>query len=348
MMGKSSNRGTYSLQGAPGPKPAATGLEQTSGHLSADIYRPTITAIIATYNYGRFLGAAIESVLGQTRLPDEIVVVDDGSTDDTAEIAALYRDKGVRYIRKENGGVSSARNVGIRETTGDFIAFLDSDDRWLPDKIERQARHLRSHPEVGLVTGGEWETDEAGSKVWRMERKPVASAEFYPRILVENSIGSPSLVMLRRECLDRVGLFDENVGLAQDWDLWIRLAKHANVAVLDMPLILYRRHGASMSSGPVWKRYKSNRTFQQKHIRPIRPARLRLRLLTAAQSMNLFYVAAYLSDTGTKRGTAAILALLSTLLDPSYHAKLKFGLLIRTVLGKNALLWRHRYKIKLK
>lgn len=296
----------------------------------------SVAAIIATYNYGRFLGDAIESVLGQTRRPDEIVVVDDGSTDDTAEVVARYAHEGVRYIYKENGGVSSARNVGIRETTSELIAFLDSDDKWLPEKIALQVRHLEQHPEVGLVTGGEWETAEDGSRVWRMERKPFASVRLYPRILVENAIGSPSLVMVRRACLERVGMFDEEVGLAQDWDLWIRIAKDCAIGVLDKPLILYRRHGASMSSGPAWKRYFSNRAFQRRHIRPVRPMLLRLRLLTAAQSMNLFYTAAALADTGTRRGATAGLALIAALLDPTYQGRLKLGLLARSVVGNGA------------
>lgn len=298
--------------------------------------RPRVAAIIATYNYGRFLGEAIESVLGQTRRPDEIVVVDDGSTDDTAEVVARYAHEGVRYIYKDNSGVSSARNRGIRETTSELIAFLDADDKWLPEKIELQVRHLKQHSEVGLVTGSEWETDEGGRRVWRLDRKPLASAYLYPRILVENAIGSPSLVMVRRSCLERVGLFDEAIGLAQDWDLWIRITKDCAIGVLGEPLILYRRHGASMSSGPEWKRYFSNRAFQRRHIRSVRPTLLRLRLLTAAQSMNLFYTAAALADTGTKRGTTASLALISTLLDPTYQGKMKVGLLLRSVVGNGA------------
>ncbi len=169
-----------------------------------------------------------------------------------------------------------------------------------------------------------------------MERKPIMSGRIYPRILVENAIGSPSLVMVRRECLERVGMFDEKVGLAQDWDLWIRISRDCAVGVLDAPLILYRRHGASMSSGPAWKRYFANRTFQRRHIKPLQPALLRFRLLTAAQSMNLFYTAAALADTGTRRATTAGLALIATLLDPTYQGRLKVGLLVRAVVGNGA------------
>ncbi|HKP54307.1 MAG TPA: glycosyltransferase family A protein [Chloroflexia bacterium] len=306
---------------------------------SSVVRRPSsVATIIINYNYGRFLGEAIESVLAQTLRPDEIIVVDDGSTDDSAEVAARYAQEGVRYIYKENGGQSSACNVGIKESASELVTFLDADDRWLPDKIERQVEHLRSYPEVGLVTGSEWETDEAGRKVWLMERKGVASASLYPRILVENYIGTPSLVMIRRECFNGVGVFDEKIRLAQDWDMWIRVAREYPIAVLGEPLILYRRHNASISagSGSTWKRYFSNRAFQRKHIRPVRPALTRVKLLAAAQSMNLFYTAASLADTGTRRGTTFWLALLSALLDPTYQGKLKLGLVMRTALGKNA------------
>jgi GT2 family glycosyltransferase len=307
---------------------------------SQDRRPSSVAAIIITYNYGRFVGQAIESVLGQTLRPDEIIVVDDGSTDDTAEVVARYAHEGVRYIYKENGGQSSACNVGIKESTSELIAFLDADDMWLPDKIERQVEHMRSHPQVSLITGSEWETDETGRKVWLMERKPLDSASIYPRILVENYIGTPSLVMVRRECFDndKVGIFDEKIRLAQDWDLWIRVAREYPIAVLGEPLILYRRHGASISagSGATWKRYFSNRAFQRKHIRPVRPTLTRVKLLAAAQSMNLFYTAAALADTGTRRGTTFWLALLSALLDPTYQGKLKLGLVVRTAFGKNA------------
>src|SRR3954454_14488963 len=108
-----------------------------------------ISAIITTYNYAQFIAAAIESVLNQTRRPDEIVVVDDGSTDHTATIVATYAAQGVRYVFKANGGAGSARNRGLRETTGDLVTFLDADDRWLPDKLERQLDHLARYPAAG-------------------------------------------------------------------------------------------------------------------------------------------------------------------------------------------------------
>lgn len=302
--------------------------------------KPTVSVIITSYNYGRFLAEAIESVMRQTWRPDEVVVVDDGSTDDTAEVAARYAAEGVRYVYKENGGASSARNTGIRESSGELIAFLDADDVWLPQKIARQAEHLLRHPEVALVTGSEWEVDSAGRKVWLLKRKGIASGSIYPQILVENMVGTTSLVMVRRECLRQVGLFDEALEIAQDWDLWIRIARAHRVGVLEEPLIDYRRHGGSLSTastGSIWRRYFSNRAFHRKHIRPLQPALLRLKLLAAAQSMNLFYTAAQLADSGTRRGTAAALALAAALLGPTYQTKLKVGLVARVLFGAEVL-----------
>ena len=297
----------------------------------------TVSVIIPTYNYARFLPLAIESVLAQTRPADEIIVVDDGSTDATASVVARYNERGVRYFYKENGGVSAARNLGIRESHGSLIAFLDSDDEWLPDKLALQVAHFSAHPSVGLVTGSEWEVDDAGTRAaWLNSRPPLGARVMYPQILVENLVGTPSLVMLRRRCLHRVGMFDEQIGLAQDWDLWIRIAREYPIGIIGAPLIRYRRHGASMSSGSVWRRYRSNRAFQHRHIRPIADPLLRARLLLSAQSMNLFYTAARMSEGQTQRGPALGMAALTVLLDPFYRARLKWGLLARLILGEGA------------
>src|SRR5438045_7019632 len=119
-----------------------------------------ISAVITTYNYERFVAGAIESVLKQTHTPDEIVVADDGSTDATAAVVESYASRGVRYVCQEHKGTSAIRNLGIRESHGDLVAFLDADDRWLPDKLARQLDHLRRYPTAGLVTGNAWNVYE--------------------------------------------------------------------------------------------------------------------------------------------------------------------------------------------
>ena len=296
----------------------------------------TVSVIITGYNYARFLPAAIESVLAQTRLPEEIFVVDDGSTDDTAEVVARYASRGVRYIYRENGGVSAARNTGIRESTGDLIAFLDGDDRWLPEKVALQVAHFERYPSVGIVTGSECQVYESGAKPFTLRRKPVGAASFYPDILIENIIGNSSLTMLRRECLDRAGLFDEKVGLGQDWELWIRIARSYKVGVVDAILIYFTRHSQSYTAGVSSRRYASNSNIQRRYIGQVRSPLKRLQLVLASRSMTLYYIAATFADTPGHRPQALALALGSALLDPFYETRNKAGLLVRTALGRSA------------
>ncbi|MDQ3929166.1 MAG: glycosyltransferase family 2 protein, partial [Chloroflexota bacterium] len=242
---------------------------------------PTISAIITAYNYARFLDTAITSVLNQTRRPDEIIVVDDGSTDDTAQVVAKYAHEVVRYVYKENGGAGSARNRGIVESKGDLLAFLDGDDQWLPDKLALQVEHLRRYPTAGLVTGSEWQVYSDGAEPMWLHRRPVGAADMYRQLLVENVVGNPSLTLVKRECFERVGMFDEAMRLGQDWEMWIRIAREYPVGVVDAPLILFMRHPGSLTARPAWDRYRSNRVIQGKYIRAIRPPLSRLRLLLA-------------------------------------------------------------------
>src|SRR3954452_15388536 len=146
---------------------------------------PTVSVVIITYNYGRFIAGALDSVLAQTRPADEIIVVDDGSTDDTAAEGGGYADQGVQYLYQPNAGMSAARNRGIRASRGDLIAFLDSDDRWLPDKLALQLENLATYPDAGLVTGSEWQVYERDQPPLYVRRPPVGAARLYPAILIE-------------------------------------------------------------------------------------------------------------------------------------------------------------------
>jgi glycosyltransferase involved in cell wall biosynthesis len=296
----------------------------------------TVSAIITTYNYARFIPAAIESVLNQTRRPDEIVVVDDGSTDETAALVAGYAARGVRYVGKENGGAGSARNRGLRETTGDLVFFLDADDQWFPDKVERQLAHLARYPAAGLVTGGECQVFEGGQPPYLLRRPPLGASRLYPQVLIENTIGNPSLTLVRRACFDRVGVFDEEMRLGQDWDMWIRIVREFPVGVVDGPLITFMRHRHSLTAGQVQARYESNRAIQRRYISQVRSPLLRLNLRRAAQSMNCYYTAAALADSAGRRRLALRYALVAAVLDPFYESRLKGAVLFRTLFGRAA------------
>ncbi|HVG00385.1 MAG TPA: glycosyltransferase family 2 protein [Chloroflexia bacterium] len=296
--------------------------------------RPTVSAVITTFNYARFIPAAIESVMSQTLPPDEIIVVDDGSTDDTAEVVARYAGRGVRYVYKENGGGSSARNAGIAAGKCELVAFLDADDRWLPHKLERQVAQMVKYPQVGLVSGGEWQVDARGEHPYLVARETLEAAWAFKKMLVENFTGNTSLALVRRSVFEKVGTFDEKVPLGHDWDMWLRIAKDYPISVIGEPLIYYTRHSGSLSAGKIEQRYRSNRQFHRRYIGQLPTVWERAWVLRGAQSMNLYYTAVGLADDRHRRVSAAGLALAALALDPFYKTKLKLGLLLRSGLGE--------------
>ncbi|MFL5734139.1 MAG: glycosyltransferase family 2 protein [Chloroflexia bacterium] len=305
-----------------------------------------ISAIITTYNYARFVGPAIDSVLAQSTAPAEIVVVDDGSTDETAAVVERYLERGVRYVKQQRAGAGAARNRGLAETGGELVAFLDADDRWLPDKLARQLEHLRRYPQVGLVTGGEWHVFESGAPPRLVARRPAGAIEAFPRVLLENFIGNPSVVLARRECFRAAGDFDETLRLGQDWDMWIRIARHFPVGVVDGPLILFTKHDDSLTSGQTKERYESNKLIERRYIDSVQPRLRRSLIARGAHSMNDFYAGAAIVTQPGRRKQAFRLALRSLWLDPFYMFDLKAPLLLHAMTGPAAFAnmsrWLHK------
>ena len=206
-----------------------------------------VTAVIATYNYGRFVTEAIESVLAQTYPEVEIVVVDDGSTDDTQQRLAAYAGR-IRSVYQANQSVAAARNTGIQASRGSLIAFLDADDLWHPQKLDLQVRYLAQHPEVGLVA-----VDRLREGVAHWPVLHGASPRAQPISLEELIIQpyfAPSGVLVRKECFARVGSFDTGLRNAEDYDMWIRIAAAFPIVKLEVPLWWYRVHGANKSYVP--------------------------------------------------------------------------------------------------
>lgn len=196
----------------------------------------TVSVVIPTYDRAELVVRALHSVLAQTRPPDEVIVVDDGSTDDTVErIRAQFPT--VRLLAQPNRGVSAARNTGIRAATGEWIALLDSDDEWLPFKLERQLRAVANET---LLCHGDEIWIRRGRRVNPMKKHRKYGGHIFEKCLPLCVI-SPSSVLLPRQLLDAVGLFDESLPACEDYDLWLRVTARFPVVYVDEPLIV--KHG---------------------------------------------------------------------------------------------------------
>lgn len=201
---------------------------------SFEMNRTGISVVIPVYNRQEFIGYALESVLNQTRPADEIIVVDDGSTDRTAEVVASYGDA-VRYFFQSNRGVSAARNNGIRHTTRPWLAFLDSDDRWHPDKLETLMQLAKQQPDLRIFHSNElWIRN--GRKVNQKKVHQKSGGLIYEKCLPRCVI-SPSAVMLHREVFRQYGLFDEHLPACEDYEMWLRICCRELVGYCETPLI---------------------------------------------------------------------------------------------------------------
>lgn len=206
---------------------------------------PSVSIVIPTYNRAGFLKEALESVLAQTVGCWEAVVVDDGSTDGTEAVVKSFADPRIRYIRQPNRGVSAARNRGIEEARFDTIAFLDSDDLWMPDKLERQLGFLAAHPEVGFLYG-QIERHYLDSGVRKI--LPEKHASSYAELLELGNITFTPTVIIKRKCLAQTGLFDTNLTIVEDYELWLRIAKLYPIAFLPGVSCRVRIHSGNSSA----------------------------------------------------------------------------------------------------
>jgi glycosyltransferase involved in cell wall biosynthesis len=203
----------------------------------------TISVIIPTYNYGRFLRDAIDSALAQTYPALEVLVVDDGSTDDTPRILAGYGDR-IRVIRQQNLGVSAARNTGITAAHGEYLAFLDSDDLWKPRKLECDVARFASDPTLGMVHSGAETFDHAGRTI----SVSLSGAEGWiaPDLLRldREVIAAPgSNTTVRKKVAEEAGGYDPDLHQAEDWDFCYRVACRHRAGFVPEALVRYRQHG---------------------------------------------------------------------------------------------------------
>jgi glycosyltransferase involved in cell wall biosynthesis len=205
----------------------------------------TVSVVIPVWNRSALVRRALDSVLAQTRPAEEILVVDDGSTDDTASVVRR-QFPGVRLVTQENRGVSAARNRGIRAAGGEIVAFLDSDDEWAPKKLERQIEAMSERPDAVLC-----HTDEIwirrGRRVNTMTKHRKHGGDIFERALPLCAI-SPSAAIVRRRLFDEVGFFDESLPACEDYDLWLRVTARFPVLYIDEPLtVKYGGHDDQLS-----------------------------------------------------------------------------------------------------
>jgi len=207
--------------------------------------RPSVSVIIPTYNRSAYLVGAIESVLSQSYCDLEIIVVDDGSTDNTQDVISGYGDR-VRYLFQENKGPSSARNLGISAAEGDLIAFLDSDDLWRRDKLEKQVELFEQNSNIGLVASGHDLVNERGELISNYSLKSTELKQLHKKQMLRNLFSTPS-VIVRKSCFQSVGVFNEKLYFAEDWDMWLRIINAYDSAFINAPLVTIRKHSESIT-----------------------------------------------------------------------------------------------------
>jgi GT2 family glycosyltransferase len=211
--------------------------------------QPLVSVIIPAFNVAAWIGETIQSVLRQSYRPIEVIVVDDGSTDDTALVAGKFGNA-LTYLRQPNAGVGAARNTGFKASRGDLIAFVDADDLWLPGKLEEQVALLKSKPEFGWVYTDAFIVDHTAGKVLdRVGRThSLPDGDIAGSLLLNNFIACPT-PLIRRSLLARVGGFDERRSLtvAADWLMWLRLAVDSPAGCVRTVLASVRSHPASMT-----------------------------------------------------------------------------------------------------
>jgi glycosyltransferase involved in cell wall biosynthesis len=227
---------------------------------------PTVSVVIPCYNQGRFLREAIDSVLHQTYPAIEVLVVNDGSTDDSAAVAATFAP--VRLIEQRNQGAPAARNAGLRRSAGDFLIFLDADDRLLPHAVFSGIESLAAHDDWAFATGHVRLINRDGSPAG-VPLQAHARGTGYVELLRSNYIWTPGVVMYRRSALDMVGAFDPSAGGSADYELNMRIARRFKFGCHHQVILEYRQHGENMSADVAYmlKSAVTVRRAQSRYVR---------------------------------------------------------------------------------
>ncbi len=234
---------------------------------------PTVSVVIPTYNSARYLAEAVDGAVNQTFKDIEILVIDDGSTDDTQDVVRRY-GAAIRCISQENKGVAVARNHGIAESRGRYVAFLDADDVWRPEKLEKELRALEGHSEFQACYTAIQVLD-GRRQPFVVTRRNDGVPTLEALLRHGNVVGTPSTVVCRRVLFSRVGAFDPGLSQCADWDMWVRLAAVTEFLYLNEPLVTYRQHGSNMSRDPALLERDSLRVLEKAFSLPVISASLR-------------------------------------------------------------------------
>jgi len=269
-----------------------------------------VSVVIPTYNRSALLEVALQSVLAQDYADLEIIVVDDGCTDDTAQVVAKYGSR-VKYVKQENSGLPGARNTGIRTATGEYLCFLDDDDFYLPGKVRKQACYLDAHPELDIVACQHVLTDESGQFTeWS---GTIPEGEVFHRFLLEGCFVTSGGPLVRRSVYERVGLFDEQSKGSEDWDMWLRISGAGyRFGCVQEPLYAYRQYsvkrgnmssrGTGVESGQVTLLTK---IFAHREIGPqIAHLRNQAFAMMRARLSSIYYVAGDWDNASRNLGEA--------------------------------------------
>lgn len=210
---------------------------------------PKVSVTLTTFNGATrgYLGFAIESVLNQTFKDFELLIIDDGSSDSTKQFCEKYLiDNRVKYIYQVNKGLAGARNTGIENSQGEYICFLDDDDVWKKDKLQKQLDFFEKNPDAGMVYTNLELIDEVGKVIGYQKHK--ANGDIYKELFYENIVDAPSSCMIKKEVFEKVGNFKEWMKSAEDYELWFRIAKEFKIYSTNEPLVEYRVHQNKMST----------------------------------------------------------------------------------------------------
>ena len=207
---------------------------------------PLVSVVIPSYNHAHFLGEAISSVLAQDYPRIEVVIVNDGSSDDTAQVAARFPE--VRYVEQANRGLAAARNAGLAVCTGELVVFLDADDRLLPGALEAGVRAMAAEPATGFAAGYSRFISRDGTALPTGQPQRATGEDPYVHLLRRNRIRNPAMVMFRRDAVLRAGGFSAGIEACADYDLYLRISRAWPVAFHDQVVADYRKHGGNMSA----------------------------------------------------------------------------------------------------